>query len=292
MLAKAVIKNSSLGVIFTLVFSLLASVHVFAAAKSAATSKVLFSVRPLAILYVELTGLAVREEQVLVAAGKNLHDYHLSLSEIKRLNETSTVFWMGAENEVMLNDLSQEVRKGKWYAVASKPHQWLSWQDQIAFIQGYSQTLQAILPDRQSLIVAHEKALLTKLNASFTLWQQQVEKNKMKPILMAHEAFAPWVTDLSMPQPVYYSSGHSHGKAAQGGKQSLKIQQQIMKNEISCALEEPDAHFDQLEKKFPTLNTVLLEPMADSQSLMKGEWAAFWQYNWRQLSACMQLSQS
>ncbi|MCK5880683.1 MAG: hypothetical protein KAG18_02340, partial [Sinobacterium sp.] len=109
---------------------------------------------------------------------------------------------------------------------------------------------------------------------------------KISPVLMAHSAFSQWVQALSMPAPVYYSTGHSHGKAAQGGRQSLKIQQRIMAGEISCAIEEPDAHFDQLERKFPQLQTIMLEPMADSQALEQGAWLQFWRYNWRKLSVC------
>ncbi|MCK5880599.1 MAG: zinc ABC transporter substrate-binding protein [Sinobacterium sp.] len=287
MMVKAAIKNKFLSIVLGCFFSL--SVPIAASEEvQRSSSDILFSVRPLAILYIELTGLSVSENQILVSAGKNLHDYHLSLSEVKRVSQAKLVFWMGPQNETMLVNLAKkDSGNQKWLPLADTQHQWLSWREQIVLIHQFSLALQQALPALKGEIISNEALLVKRINAQFGLWRQAVLDNNPLPVLMAHSAFTPWVAALSMPAPVYYSTGHSHGKAAQGGRQSLKIQQRIANKDIICAIEEPDAHFDQLEKKFPQLNTIMLEPMADSQPLKKGAWMQFWQHNWHKLSACM-----
>ena len=250
-------------------------------------SKVMFSIKPLALLYIELTGLPVHRSQILLGPGNNVHDYQLKMSDLKRLSVAQRIFWLGPENEALFKDLAAKDTDNKWLALTAESHAWLGGQSQIALVQQFSAMLQKQLPNRRQLIQQNESTLLATLDQIFSDQRQQVKVMQAAPVILAHTAFSPWLASLGLPEPEYFSSGHSHGQAAQGGKHNLHVQQDIAEGKLICAVEEPDAHFDQLERKFPQLNVMLLEPLADSQPLEVGAWLRFWQSNWQTLNACM-----
>lgn len=242
-----------------------------------AQPSLLFSNKPVAMLYSAVTGKELSAAQVLYPDDRNMHDYQLSVADLKKLNAAEVIFWLGPHAEPQLAKLRQRFSNKEWVALADAEHAWLSWQGMQLMLSNlqssdYVPSVEDVSKQLHALKVRYEKALSALTEEKF---------------LLGHAAFQPYFSEIGLNGGLIYSQGHSHGHHEMGEKERLKAQQLIASGEVVCAIEEPDLHFDHLNKRFPGLRLIRLEPMATSFELSPASFMAFNEYNLQQLLACL-----
>ena len=249
-------------------------------------AKPMFSVRPLAILYVEITGESVDEAQILLDADLNVHDYQFKMADLKRLGKIQTLYWLGANMEPQLAKLEEKFPEQTWRSLNQQSHGWLAWQAQMRFIDDYVLLLQKKMPHKADLMAERAQTLKQELQSLFEEAAVKLS-GPSGQVLLAHDAFEQWLLDIGLPQPEYISIASSHGHQHKGSRHNMHVMQDIESGKITCLIEEPDMRLVQLKQKFPALRSVLLSPMANQSELKLGQWLAFWQYNLAALNNCL-----
>lgn len=239
-----------------------------ASTKETVVTTPMLSIKPLAMIYAALTPDTVLPS-VFLSSRKNLHDYQLSVADIRLLQQQPVFYWMGPEREVYLAKVAPRFSAtATWYRLNSKTsHSWLNRQGLLSLADQMAVLLKAEFnsqPDKIAIIDAKLKQFGQALDQRYGYWQQQFKAFHEQPFLLGHSAFVEFAKDMGLDQAEVYRSGHNHGHAAAGMHELVHIQQEISKKEIYCAIQEPDVNFKQLQKRYPYLTLVDLEPMADS----------------------------
>ena len=251
----------------------------------ASEAKPLFSIRPLAILYAELTNQQLDESQVLLSASSNVHDYQFSIADLKRIQSASTFYWLGAEAEPKLAKLAANYPNSAWVSLQQQTHAWLGMQQQLALIDSLATQLAQQAPSQAEQIMQRKMRLVAELQTQYQNAAAQFSRDTQ--VVLLHSAFAQWLRDLSLPEPLYISQSSSHGHHHQGEKQNLSVQQRLANGEVACVVEEPDMQLTQLKRKFPKLGFIKLSPMAAQAELAPGEWLQYWHRNTMALKTCI-----
>ncbi len=254
-------------------------------------ASVVFSIRPLALLFAELTEWPVADEQIIMTRSQNPHDYRLNLSELKRVQQAGLVFWLGEQHEPSLAKLKQKFdEEAAWLELVGPSHVWLLHGEGFeVFVDGFAQMILQSFPERKLIVEVNKERLVDELVS-----QSQVQRelfanfqNNQASVLVGHAAFSSWLKEsLGLPVLVY-RSGHSHGHEHAGSKALLEVQSDILSYERVCAIEEPDLSFVALEHKFDSVNLVRLSPLMAGAPLKKGAWADFWQKAGNDLIECL-----
>ena len=110
-----------------------------ASAASWAQSVTMVSIKPLAMIHNAL--LPDISVEILLPSNKNLHDYALSVGDMRRLKEASVFFWLGDHNEHFLIKLEKRFAKdAQWYALAANSdHIWLDPAKQSQLVEAMAQ---------------------------------------------------------------------------------------------------------------------------------------------------------
>ena len=212
----------------------------------ASEAKPLFSIRPLAIIYAELVDQQLEEAQVLLSASSNVHDYQFSIADLKRIQSASTFYWLGAEAEPKLAKLAANYPHSAWVSLQQQTHAWLGMQQQLELIDSLATQLAQQTPSQAEQIMQRKMRLAAELQAQYQNAAAEFSQNTQ--VVLLHSAFAQWLRDLSLPEPLYISQSSSHGHHHQGEKQNLLVQQRLANGEVACVVEEPDMELTQLRR--------------------------------------------
>ena len=223
------------------------------------SSAPLFSIKPLLMLYSALAQTAQQSEQVLIASAKNPHDYQLSIHDLQRLQQTKTLYWLGAKQEPQLAKMATRFSQQQWLAVKTSEHAWLEQKSLIVLVRELS-----LLMPQQAKKDRAEKQFIQTINARFAHWQKRFKPYQQQPVLLGHQAFAGFAESLGLTHIEIYRSGHSHGHKADGMHDVVALQKEIAAGHIVCAFAEPDISFATLQRRYPQLQVGLLEPLAQS----------------------------
>lgn len=254
-----------------------------------AQERVLVSIHPLALIYQALMPKAA-PANVLLAADKNLHDYALSISDMRKLQSATSVFWMGDNNEEFLANVEQRFAKNaQWTALArhSDEHAWLDFNQQRLLIEQMAIALAEQHPQQTEAIGLRKTALLTALETWRSTQIQRFSPYKNTPFLLGHHAFLPFAQGLGLQGAVMYFSSNSHGNAQSGAQTLTRIHQRITDGEIRCAIEEPDVSFAQLAKRHSRFKRVQLQPMANVIPATENGFLQFMQQSADTLYQCL-----
>ena len=229
-----------------------------------ATADTWVSIRPLALIHQALLPDAPAPG-VILPAGQNLHDYALSVSDLRHLQQASLLLWLGDHNEGFIARLAAQQPRPHWHALApDSDHAWLDPARLPALIDVMAGVLAQQQPQQATAIAARQAALLASLENWQQQWQASLAPHRDTAFLLGHDAFLPMTRQLGLNGALLYRSGHSHGHRQDGTRSLLVIQQQLADGTIRCALEEPDISFAALAKRYPRLQRRQLKPMADN----------------------------
>lgn len=203
---------------------------------------------------------AEKSADILLPAQQNLHDYAISIKDLRMLQTADTIFYLGGDNEHFLQPLIAKFPQAQWHALAeNSDHAWLDPTAQKDLTLAMSQVLTAENSEYAAEIEEKTKHLLTALAAQQTRWQEAFKPHQGQAILLGHTAIVELLRNFGL-KPVMYIAGHSHGQQQSGTKELLTIQASIKAGAITCALEEPDVSFRQLTQRFPALKTQHIDP--------------------------------
>src|SRR5690554_1251214 len=231
-----------------------------------AQERVLVSIYPLALIYQALIPEAAPAD-VLLAADQNLHDYALSINDMRKLQSANTVFWLGDHNETFIAKIEQRFAKNaRWTALARDggEHAWLNPQKLQRIIEQMAIVLAEQHPKQSDAIHTRKTQLTSALEAWLNTQQERFSDYKSTPFLLGHNAFIPFAEAIGLEAAVMYLSGGSHGHAQSGAKTLTLIHKRIARGEIRCAIEEPDLSFAQLAARYPQIQRFQLQPMANA----------------------------
>jgi|GEM_PF-6664495 len=231
-----------------------------------AQDRVLVSIHPLALIYQALMPEAPPAD-VLLAADQNLHDYALSINDMRKLQSAKTVFWLGDDNEAFIAKIEQRFAKNaNWTALAreSGEHAWLNYPQLLLIIDRMAAALSEQNPQQAAAIKQQKSSLVSSLQEWQETQQQRFSSHTKTPFLLGHNAFLPFAETLGLEATVMYFSSSSHGHTQSGAQTLTFINQRIAQGEIRCAIEEPDVSFAQLAKRHPHFKRFQLQPMANS----------------------------
>lgn len=263
-------------------------------AKSKPADSVVFSIKPVALIYAALTEQTVKPEQVIYSARLNMHDYQLSVQDLKKIDKAERVYWLGPEVEQSLARLKPRFTSQHWQALLApaayqknQEHAWLDPVQLRAMIIAMAADLESEHPENATVIANRSERLLAAMSSRIGYWSVHLQPYQQQAFLVGHSAFADFFHALGLRQAKVYSMGHSHGQQALGAKEKLQIQQQIQDGGIRCAFEEPDVSFAGLQKRFPNLQRVELEPMASSQAFDELALLAFIERSAGAIASCI-----
>ena len=265
---KALITNKmrSIRLVVALLFSSLllqTAVHATAVSDQPA---VLFSIKPLAMIYKAMAVESMPAAQVLIDNKQNLHDYQLSVADLKRLQNASAFYWLG--EEANLQKLSQRLPNGHWIELKDIPeHGWLHLSEYNRLIAQISENMQKQFPRHATHIQQRYLLLQRQIQQRVDYWQKQFKPHQETAALFGHSAFAVFASELGLKHAEIYRSGNSHGHKADGMQNLLGLQKHIALGNIRCAFAEPDISFHKLKGRYPQLQVVMLEPLGQSIDL-------------------------
>lgn len=226
----------------------------------------LFSIKPLAMLYQALAVDTSEAPKILLSADKNLHDYQLTVEDMRSLQSSSSFYYFGSEAN--LSKLSLRLKTNNWHQlVGHSDHAWLNKQALFALIKQLSGVMQKQQPSFAKHIQQRQQTLLRQLDQRFDYWKSQLSAYSSEPLLLGHTAFSMFAKDLGLQHVEIYRSGHSHGHKADGMHDLMSLQKEIAVGQIRCAVEEPDISFAKLQARYPDLELISLEPMGQSIEL-------------------------
>jgi zinc transport system substrate-binding protein len=274
-------RSSCIMVIRTIFFSLLL---LSASSFSHANSNVLVSIPPLAMLYQQLMPQA-HSVDILLHSEQNMHDYALTIQDLKRLHQAPVFIYLGGDNEAFLHKVKAKNNKAQWFALApDSEHIWLDFNQLPQLIQALASVLQQLYPEQSHAITQNQQRLLADLKHLQNQWQQRFSAHQNQPFLLGHDAFAVFAESLGLTGAMLYLAHHSHGHKQSGAKTLLQLQQRIGKQEIICAIEEPGVSFQALKQRYSYLNTVQLSAYGEANI----NFIAFLQSNAEKLLHCLQ----
>ena len=254
------------GLMRRLSLALMAWLSLTAAHASAAQATVLFSIKPLAMLYQAMATEDMVKAAVLIDNSKNTHDYQLSVDDIQRLQQTTVFYWLGGEAN--LQKLSGKLQDKRWHKLDNVPsHAWLEQKSLDALIAQLSQLMQQQNPTHAQHIQQRQQSLQRQVQQRFSYWQQQFQPYSATAILLGHTAFAGFAANLGLQHVEIYRGGHSHGHKASGMHDLIGLQKEIAEGHIRCAFAEPDISFTKLQGRFAQLQVAMLYPMAQKSQL-------------------------
>lgn len=250
-----------------------------------AQNAVLVSSKPMALLYHALVGENSAVE-ILLPEKQNTHDYALTVTDLKKLHNAEYFFYFGGANEAFLSKITPRFANNTWFALSQKSneHIWLDPSQYPTLVEQLAQVLSTLYPAQAEQITINKHALLTDIAQWQTHWQTQFTSLKNTPFLLGHSAFLPFAHSLGLDGAVLYFASHGHGHTQSGAKTLMLIQRAIAEKTLYCAIEEPDISFAQLRKRYPHLQTVLIDPLADNSATFM----AFLQQSTERLYQCLQ----
>lgn len=273
---------------------LLFSVFSFAAIASATTEKAatvtLVSIKPLAMIYAVLQPETAAAVQILIPANRNLHDYALSVKDLKRLQAADTLFWLGAESEPFIAKVQPRLSHNKqWVALSeSSSHAWLDVNQLPALINKMAYTLIALHPQQAEQIKNRADQFLQTVAARQLYWQQQLQPHANTNFLLGHDAFVVFAKNIGLEHAVLYRSGHDHGHAPGGMHELLAIQKKLSNGEIRCAMQEPEVDFSDLAKRYPSMQLAYVEPMARNITINADAYLHFFDNTAQAFQQCLE----
>lgn len=237
--------------------------------------------------------LALRPQQaveVLLPSNRDMHEYSLKVSDIKRVQNAPLFFWLGPKSEPFLQPLAQRFAgQQQWVAVAGhRGHAWLDQQQLPVLVDTMAQALVQLYPAEKTAIASRQQALVGSINARYRYWQQRLEPYAQKPFLLGHDAYVAFAANIGLHQALLYRTSHDHGHVQAGMHELLAIQQRIATGEIACALEEPEVSFAALSGRYKTLKLARLEPMATSIPLNDKAYIDFIDASAKAFETCLQ----
>lgn len=245
------------------------------------------SIKPLAMLHKALTPND-SDVKILLPNNQNLHDYAVSIKDLRTLQQAKLIFWLGGENEHFLHKLEKKFATAHWYELAPHTdHAWLKPQEQKALIHAMSLALIAENPEQKQQIEQQEQLLLKQLKEWQQRWQAAFKPYQGQTILLGHQAFSDLIAYFGL-QPAMYFAGHSHGQAQSGTKEVLRLQQSIQKGDIRCAIEEPEVSFKQLKQRFSQLKTQYIDPNGGDIALNTHAFIELLETSNQAILACLQ----
>lgn len=245
------------------------------------------SIKPLAMLHKALAHNN-SDVKILLPNNQNLHDYAISIKDLRTLQQADVVFWLGGDNEHFLHKLEKKFATAHWYELASHTdHAWLKPQEHKALIRAMSQALIAENPEQRQQIEQQEQLLLKQLHEWQQRWKKAFKPYQGQTILLGHQAFSDVITYFGL-KPAMYFAGHSHGQAQSGTQEILRLQQSIQKGDIRCAIEEPEVSFKQLKQRFSQLKTQYIDPNGGDISLNAQAFIELLESSNQAILACLQ----
>lgn len=250
----------------------------------------LVSIKPLAMIYQNLTQQAAPD--VLIPAQQNMHDYALSLGDLRKLQKNNTVIYLGDDSEHALAKIKQKFPHKTWHAVAEKTdHAWLDPHAMAALIENMALIAKQQQPELADQLALQQSVLLAQITQWQQAWQLRFEPFKDQPVLLGHSALIHLLQSFGL-QPVLYFSSHSHGQQQSGAKELLKIQQAIQQGQIRCAIEEPEVSFKQLQQRFPSLQREFIDPNGENIALNAQAYLALLQHIAETVYHCVQTKEN
>ena len=251
-----------------LLFAIITCSTVTTAAEKPHTS---VSIQPLALIHQALLPSAPAPD-VILPPHHNLHDYALSIDDLKSLQQADILFWLGERNETFIAIIErQRKHRGQWYALApGTSHAWLNPAQIPDLVNNMTKALQQHHPDAADAIEQSRRQLLADITDWQNQWQKELAGYQDTPFLLGHDAFLAMTEALGLHGAQIYRAGHSHGHAGGGARSLLQIQQQLADGTIRCALEEPDISFATMAGRFPQLQLYRLSPMAQNADSFTG----------------------
>ncbi len=274
-------------------YLLLLSVFSFVAFANAADKKsvptVVVSIKPLALIYAALQPEHVSDVQILIPAERNLHDYALSVKDLKRLHGADTLFWLGADSEPFIAKVQKRFSGNKqWIAVAeSSPHGWLDVAQLQSIVDKMVNALIVSHPQDKPVIELRGKNFMQSVKQRQAYWQQQLQPSAEKPFLLGHSGFVAFANNIGLKHAELYLAGHSHGHAQGGMHELLEIQKHLSEGEITCALQEPEVDFGDLAKRYPQLKLGYIEPMARQIKVGQESYVQFFDATAKAFQQCL-----
>lgn len=267
--------------------ALLIIIMLSTATASFAQSTTLVSIKPLAMIHKAL--LPNDDVDVLLPTNKNLHDYALTVSDMRVLQQAKVFFWLGDHNERFIHKLEKRFAgDASWHALAANSdHIWLDPNQQSQLIQAMARVLSTHYPEQKAQIEHNQKQLVQSLLEWKLRWTMQLLPYQGTAFLLGHDAFLPFAKGLGLKAAVMYRSGHSHGHVHSGAQTLTAIQQRIAANEIRCAIEEPDVSFAQLAGRYPQLKRYTLQPAGGDIPLDEKAYLIFLEASAQQLYQCL-----
>ena len=273
---------------------ILLSVFSFAVIASATENNspatVMVSVKPLALIYAALQPELAETVQVLIPADRNLHDYTLSITDLKRLKAADTIFWLGAESEPFIAKVQKRLDKNnQWVAVANPhSHAWLNVEQLPVIVEKMVNVLVANRPSEKAKLEQRAENFLKAVTQRQSYWQQQLQLVANTPFLLGHDAFADFARNIGLKHAELYRAGHDHGHAQGGMHELLAIQKKLRDGEINCAMQEPEVDFTHLAKRYPNLKLAYIEPMAKNIIIAPLSYMHFFDATAQAFQQCLQ----
>lgn len=248
------------------------------------------SVKPVALIYAALQPEAAESIQILIPADRNVHDYALSIKDLKRLQTAKTLFWLGAESEPFIAKVQKRLSgDGQWIAVAgAAPHAWLDVTQLPTMVKKMTDALVRQNPQEKDIIETRASDFLKVVMQRQTYWQQQLQPYANTPFLLGHDAFVAFASNIGLKHAELYRGGHDHGHAQGGMHELLSIQKELSEGKINCALQEPEVDFSDLAKRYPDLQLTYIEPMAHKIAITPQAYIQFFDETAQAFQQCLQ----
>lgn len=244
-----------------------------------AETRILASIKPLALIAQEVAGPDIPVDTLLPVAASP-HDYPLKMSDHRRLREASLILWIGAELESFLarplmnlpaeRSISSYQLSGiQWPQTGADehdhhgrdPHLWLNPQNAVVIARALAQRLGEMQPEKSTLFAARAESFAQAMELLDKQLHQQMQPLKTRGFAVYHEGYAHFVARYGLQQLGYVTYTPERRP---GAKHIYQLQQRLQ-NQGVCLFTEPHqntAYLQELAQELD-LRPGLLNPIGD-----------------------------
>lgn len=258
-------------------------------------AKILVSIKPLGFIVFSITDDIVPLD-ILLPYGESEHNYFLKPSDLRKIRDTDLLIWIGPEIESFLIKPSSILSKKNNLIISEIPevknliinsisknnsqsiknmHLWLS--PKIANIIALSiyKKLSILIPEKKELFLKNLKIFEKELNILDKKIYSRFKLIKTKKYIVLHDAFIYFEKYYGLNNPVFFIT--SNPVIAPGIKIIYKMQQEIIKNNVSCIFLEPQYKYNFLDNilKQYQIKKGMLDPLGNNIILKKNSYITF-----------------
>lgn len=267
-------------------------------ASAQAETRILASIKPLALIAQEVAGTDIPVDTLLPVTASP-HDYPLKMSDHRRLHQAALVLWVGAELESFLDkplrnlppnrsistyDLpgiqwpDDIVEGSNHHGHSEDPHLWLNPQNAVVIAKALAVRLGQFHPEQAQLFAARAESFAQAMQILDNKLRVEMEPLKTQGFAVYHEGYAHFVAHYGLHQLGYVTYTPERRPGAKHTHQLRRI----LDAEGVCLFTEPFQKTEHLQELAKELDLRLgqLNPIGDNQvksykELLEGMGQAF-----------------